>query len=128
MADKNMQVSLVTPEENVFEGNVDSIIVPAESGSLGILPGHVPIIAQLTVGIVKLGTEEGPRYFGIQRGYIEFLFNKANILTEKVVETTFEERDQIIQKLKEKYEIVQEVTESTKKVAEAVAQLKNLKN
>ena len=128
MADKKMQVSLVTPEENVFEGLVDSIIVPAESGSLGILPGHVPIIAQLTVGIVKLGTEEGPRYFGIQRGYIEFLFNKANILTEKVVETTFEERDQIIQKLKEKYEIVQEVTESTKKVAEAVAQLKHLKN
>ena len=127
MADKKMQVSLVTPEENVFEGLVDSIIVPAESGSLGILPGHVPIIAQLTVGIVKLGTEEGPRYFGIQRGYIEFLFNKANILTEKVVETTFEERDQIIQKLKEKYEIVQEVTESTKRVAEAVAQLKILK-
>ena len=128
MADKNMQVSLVTPEKNVFEGNVDSIIVPAESGALGILPGHVPIIAQLTVGIVKLGTKEGPRYFGIQRGYIEFLFNKANILTEKVVETTFEERDQIIQKLKEKYEIVQEVTEGTKRVAEAVAQLKNLKN
>ena len=127
MADKKMQVSLVTPEENVFEGNVDSIIVPAESGALGILPGHVPIIAQLTVGIVKLGTEEGPRYFGIQRGYIEFLFNKANILTEKVVETTFEERDQIIQKLKEKYEIVQEVTEGTKRVAEAVAQLKSLK-
>ena len=127
MADKKMQVSLVTPEENIFEGWVDSIIVPAESGSLGILPGHVPIIAQLTVGIVKLGTEEGPRYFGIQRGYIEFLFNKANILTEKVVETTFEERDQIIQKLKEKYEIVQEVTEGTKRVAEAVAQLKNLK-
>ncbi|MFC2145583.1 ATP synthase F1 subunit epsilon [Actinomycetota bacterium] len=125
MADRNIQVSLVTPEENVFEGSVDSIIVPAESGSLGILPGHVPIIAQLTVGVVKLGTEEGPRYFGIQRGYIEFLFNKANILTEKVVETTYEERDQIIQKLKEKYEIVQEVTEGTKRVAEAVAQLKS---
>lgn len=127
MADKKMQVSLVTPEENIFEGWVDSIIVPAESGSLGILPGHVPIIAQLAVGIVKLGTEEGPRYFGIQRGYIEFLFNKANILSERVVETTYEERDQIVQKLKEKYEIVQELTEGSKKVAEAVAQLKNLK-
>lgn len=128
MADKKMQISLVTPEENIFDGWVDSIIVPAESGSLGILPGHVPIIAQLAVGIVKLGTEEGPRYFGIQRGYIEFLFNKANILSERVVETTYEERDQIVQKLKEKYEIVQELTEGTKKVAEAVAQLKHLKN
>jgi len=128
MADKKMHVSLVTPEERIFEGRVDSLIVPAESGSLGILPGHVPIIAQLAVGIVKLGTEEGPRYFGIQRGYIEFLFNKANILSERVVETTYEERDQIVQKLKEKYEIVQELTEDTKKVAEAVAQLKHLKN
>jgi len=128
MADKSIHVSLVTPEEHMFEGKVDSIIVPAESGSLGILPGHVPIIAQLAVGIVKLGTEEGPRYFGIQRGYIEFLFNKANILSERVVETTYEERDQIVQKLKEKYEIVQELTEDTKKVAEAVAQLKHLKN
>ena len=128
MADKSIHVSLVTPEEQMFEGKVDSIIVPAESGALGILPGHVPIIAQLAVGIVKLSTEEGPRYFGIQRGYIEFLFNKANILTERVVETTFEERDQIIQKLKEKYEIVQELTRDSKKVAEAVAQLKHLKN
>ena len=128
MADKNIRISLVTPEEQIFEGRVDSLIVPAESGSLGILPGHVPIIAQLSVGIVKLGTEEGPRYFGIQRGYIEFLFNKANILSERVVETTYEERDQIVQKLKEKYEIVQELTEDSKKVAEAVAQLKQLKN
>ena len=69
MADKKMQVSLVTQKENIFEGWVDSIIVPAESGSLGVLPGYVPIIAQLAVGIVKLGTEKGPRYFGIQRGY-----------------------------------------------------------
>ncbi len=128
MADKKMQVSLVTPEEKIFEGPAGSIIVPAESGSLGILPGHVPIIAQLAVGIVKLGTEEGPRYFGIQRGYIEFLFNKANILSEKIVETTFEEREQIVRKLKEKYEIVQELTKDTRKVAEAVAQLKYLKN
>lgn len=127
MADKKIQLSLVTPEEQIFEGWVDSIIVPGASGALGILPGHVPIVAQLAVGIVKLGTEEGPRYFGIQRGYIEFLFNKANILTERVVETTFEDRNQIIQKLKEKYEIVQEVTDGTKKVAEAVAQLKQLK-
>ena len=115
MADKKMQVSLVTPEENIFEGWVDSIIVPAESGSLGILPGHVPIIAQLAVGIVKLGAEEGPRYFGIQRGYIEFLFNKANILSERVVKTTYEERDQIVQKLKTEDETSKEKPESKKK-------------
>jgi len=85
MAGKKIRVSLVTPEVQIFEGMIDSLIVPAESGALGILPGHIPIVAQLSIGIIKLGTDEGPRYFGIQRGYIEFLFNKANILTEHAV-------------------------------------------
>ena len=75
MSEKQIKVSLVTPEEHIFEGVVDSLIVPAEGGSLGILPGHIPVIAQLSLGILKLGTEEGPRYFGIEKGYIEFLFN-----------------------------------------------------
>lgn len=128
MADKKIRVSLVTPEEHIFEGLVDSLIVPAESGSLGILPGHIPIIAQLSVGVVKLGTEEGPRYFGIEKGYIEFLFNKANILTERSIETKYEERDKVLKELKKEYEIVQELTEDSKKVAEATASFKTLRN
>ena len=75
---------------------------------------------------MKLGTEDGPRYFGIEKGYIEFLFNKANILTERIIETKYRDRDKVLEELKKKYEIVKEVTESTKKVAKAVAQLKDL--
>jgi len=128
MAQKKIRVSLVTPEEQIFEGMADSLMVPAESGALGILPDHIPIVAQLSTGVVKLGTDEGPRYFGIQRGYIEFLFNKANILTERAIETKYEDRKKVVKELKEEYKIIQEVTEDTKKVAEAVAQMKHLRN
>lgn len=127
MAEKKITVSLVTPEESIFEGETDSLIVPAASGSLGILPGHIPVVARLGIGIVKTGKGNDARFFGIQRGFIEYVFNKANILTERAVETTYDERDRIVEKLKEKYEIVQEVTEDTKKVAQAVAGLKDLK-
>ena len=126
MAGNKIIVSLVTPEENIFEGETDSLIVPAASGALGILPGHIPIVARLAIGIVKVGRGGDARYFGIQRGFIEYVFNKANILTERAVETSYKERDKIIEKLKEKYDIVQEVTEETKKVAEAVAGMKDL--
>ena len=128
MAGKKIRMSIVTPEVQIFEGMIDSLIVPAESGALGILPGHIPIVAQLSIGIIKLGTDEGPRYFGVQRGYIEFLFNKANILTEHAVETKYEDRDKVLKELKKKYEIVQELTEDTKKVAEAMTHLKHLNN
>jgi len=127
MADKKITVSLVTPEEAIFEGETDSIIIPATSGALGILPGHMPLVARLAVGIVKIGRGDGARYFGIQRGYMEFLFNKANILTERALETKYEDRHQVVQKLMEKYDILQEVTEDTRKVAQAIAGLKDLK-
>jgi F-type H+-transporting ATPase subunit epsilon len=127
MADKKIHLSIVTPEESIFEGETGSITVPASSGGLGILPGHIPIVARLGIGIVKVGTGEGARYFGVQRGFLEFVFDKANILTERAVETSFEDRDKVVEKLKEKYEIIQEVTEDTKKVAQAVAGLKGLR-
>ena len=94
-----------------------------------VVPRTVDKISQ-----TKMHTElfsvycDDARYFGIQRGYIEFLLNKANILTERAVETTYSERQQVVEKLKEKYDILQEVTKDTKKVARAMAELKHLKN
>ena len=127
MSDKKIVVSLVTPEETIFEDEADSIVVPAISGALGILPGHIPIVVRLAIGIVKINSGDKARYFGIQRGNLEFIFNKANILTERAVETSYEDRDKVVEKLKEKYDILQEVTEETKRVARAVAGLKDLK-
>ncbi len=89
MGENKIQLSLVTPEEEVFEGRVNSITIPGANGSLGILPGHVPIVSELTIGIIKVGTDDGTKYFGVQRVYMEFLYNKADILTEHAIVTTF---------------------------------------
>jgi F-type H+-transporting ATPase subunit epsilon len=128
MSGKKLHVSLVTPEESIFEGDTDYLRIPALSGAIGILPGHMPIVARLSIGIVKIGSGDNSRYYGIQRGYMEFIFDKANILTERAVETKFEDRHRVIEKLKEKYDILQEVTEETKKVAQAIAHIKKLRD
>jgi len=128
MADNKIHISIVTPEENFFEGETDFLLVPALSGALGMLPGHMPIVARLSTGIVKIGKTDGVRYFAIQSGYIEFIFNKANILTERAIETEYEERDKVLEEMKKKYKIVQEVTEETKKVARAMTHVMDLEN
>ena len=93
---------------------------------MGILPGHIPIVSQLGIGIIKVGTDDGPKYFGVQRGYMEFLYNKALVLTERAIPTTFEEIKETMEKLKQKHEIIQEITEETKKIAKATGSLKSL--
>ena len=123
-----IKVTIVTPEEKVFDGWVDFISVPGQSGSLGVLPRHIPIIAQLKIGIVKLVNAKETIFIGVCRGFFEFINNKANILTEQAVRTTQENIVKTIEELKQKHNITQEITEETRKVMQAMASLKSLKN
>ena len=124
---KKINVTVVTPEEKIFEGMVDFIRVPAQSGGLGVLPRHVPIIAQLKIGVVKLVNNGRPQYIGVCRGFFEFLNNKANILTELAIPTEEKDIEKTIEELKQKHDITQEITEETRKVVQAIAGLKSLR-
>jgi F-type H+-transporting ATPase subunit epsilon len=122
-----IKITVVTPEGMVFEGDVDFISVPAKSGSMGILPRHVPIIAQLKTGILKLVSEGKPTYIGVCRGYFELLDSRAYVLTERAILTDPENKDAVIADLKKKHDITTEITDETKKVVEAIAGLKTLR-
>ncbi|MDM5329710.1 F0F1 ATP synthase subunit epsilon [Neobacillus sp. CF12] len=51
---KTIKVSIVTPNGPVYESDVEMVITKAQSGELGILPGHIPMVAPLAVGAVRL--------------------------------------------------------------------------
>jgi len=124
---KKIKVSIVTPEERIFDGEVDYIRVPAKSGSLGVLPRHIPIISQLKVGVVKLVNEGKAEYVGVCRGFFEFLYSRANILTELAMPTEYSKIKDTIEELKKKHDITQEITDETRKVFRAIAEMKTLR-
>jgi len=50
---------LVSPENLVFSGEVEHVVVPGTEGEFGVLAGHAPMIAMLKPGILKiLGASE----------------------------------------------------------------------
>ena len=67
-------VSLVTPDGPVFEGEVEMLIVPGADGEIGVLARHAPLIAMLKAGStrVHLGGNEvlefatGPGFFKVE--------------------------------------------------------------
>jgi F-type H+-transporting ATPase subunit epsilon len=72
--DKSFDLSVVTPEGAVFEGEANMIIVPGDAGEIGVLPRHAPLVAMLRAGEtrIRVGSEwtslaTGPGYFKIQR-------------------------------------------------------------
>lgn len=58
---KTFQVDVVSAEENIFSGQASFVALPGESGELGILPGHTPLISRIRAGAVRIqndGQEE----------------------------------------------------------------------
>jgi len=126
MDEKKIKVSIVTPEQKIYEGEAGYVGIPSVSGGLGILPGHLPIICFLDVGIVKIINEKETILIAVCRGYIQFVKNNANIITQSAVITSEEKKSEAIEELRKKHNISQEITEETKKVARATAALKDL--
>src|SRR5467141_3694941 len=45
---------LVAPEQIVFSGEVEHVVVPGTEGEFGVLAGHAPLIAMLRPGVLKI--------------------------------------------------------------------------
>ncbi|MBL0058568.1 MAG: ATP synthase F1 subunit epsilon [Elusimicrobia bacterium] len=80
---KRIPFSIVTPERLAWEGEVDSLVVPAQEGSLGILPGHAPLLAQLRPGMVVIRREgEEPRLLSVSGGFVEVCAGRVSVFAE----------------------------------------------
>ncbi|MET3684253.1 F-type H+-transporting ATPase subunit epsilon [Alkalibacillus flavidus] len=79
---KTLTVSVVTPDGPVLEESYDMVSVRAESGELGILPGHIPLVAPLTISAVRLKKEGNTDLVAVSGGFLEVRPDKVTILAQ----------------------------------------------
>ncbi|MBU8905891.1 F0F1 ATP synthase subunit epsilon [Desertibacillus haloalkaliphilus] len=77
-----MNVNVVTPDGKVFEGDVEMVSARAQSGELGILPRHIPMVAPLTIGAVRLKDGSNIQLVAVNGGFIEVRPDQVTILAE----------------------------------------------
>lgn len=65
-----IQVEVVSAEESIFSGPAKFVALPGESGELGILPGHVPLITRIKPGAVRIEKADGGEEFVFVAGGI----------------------------------------------------------
>lgn len=80
---KTIQVSVVTPNGPVYEADVEMVSTKAQSGELGILPGHIPMVAPLAVGVVRLKKNDKEQdLVAVSGGFLEVRPEKVTILAQ----------------------------------------------
>lgn len=79
---KSFQVNIYSSDKTLYEGQAVSMVVPCQSGYLGVLAGHAPLVAKLAAGKITLRLATGKTSIvdSCSGGFIEVLKNQATLL------------------------------------------------
>ena len=85
MANK-FELSIISAESRVFEGEVENVLVPGMIGDFLVLPNHAPCISSIRPGFLEFseGTGKKQRYF-VSGGIIEIINNVVSVLVDSAV-------------------------------------------
>jgi F-type H+-transporting ATPase subunit epsilon len=56
---KTLHVDIVSAEQSVYSGEASMVIAPGAGGELGILPEHIPLLARIKPGTIRILPAEG---------------------------------------------------------------------
>jgi F-type H+-transporting ATPase subunit epsilon len=75
-----IDLQIVTPERMLVHEQVDEVEIPGFDGYFGVLPGHTPLLATLSVGELWYRKGQDKTYFSIVEGFAEVLPERVTIL------------------------------------------------
>ena len=86
MPEKTFTLKVVTPEEEVFNDQIISVIVPGEAGSFGVLANHAPFVSQIKRGIIEIKRPDGKDVVvEVGEGYSKVKDNEMIILVTTAI-------------------------------------------
>jgi F-type H+-transporting ATPase subunit epsilon len=83
-----IRLEIVTPERLLLSEEVEEVTIPGSEGYLGILPGHLPLLTTLGVGILSYHQGGRKRSFAVSGGF-------AEVLGDRVLADTVERPEEI---------------------------------
>jgi len=90
-----LTLEIVTPEKRVYESTVTSVVLPTREGEIGVLAGHIPLIAILEAGEIEVVKEGVQDYIAVDKGYIRILGDRISVLTEAAIDIDHIDLDRV---------------------------------
>lgn len=82
-----MTLEILTPEKEIFSGEVYGVQLPGISGSFEVLDKHASMVSALKAGSLKILVDKtSTTLYNIKSGFVEVLNNKTIVLVEGAVQ------------------------------------------
>lgn len=82
MVDK-LHFSLVSPEAELFVGEVDQVDIPGTEGDFSVLPNHAPVMAAIRTGKISVTNDSEQTVYFVQGGFADVTPAGLTVLAEK---------------------------------------------
>lgn len=98
---KKIKCSILTPDRELYEGEIAFAVVQAHNGEMGFLVDHAPLISELGLGEIRLQDGRTTEYFLVEGGIVEIRDNKMIVLAETALKKAELDRQQLENELKD---------------------------
>ena len=75
-----LNLRVLAPDQSVYDGSADEVILPSTTGQLGILTGHVSMITALDAGVLRLREGNAWQSIALTGGFAEVEANEVTVL------------------------------------------------
>jgi len=132
---QTFQVDFVSAEASIFEGKAEFVVLPGESGELGIYPQHIPLITRIRPGAVRIkipGRAEEEFVF-VAGGILEVQPNRVTVLADTAIRGADLDEAKALEARKAAEEALENRTgdidyaKAQAELAEAIAQIQALR-
>jgi F-type H+-transporting ATPase subunit epsilon len=113
-----IKLSIVTPNGEIFNGDVKSVTLPGKEGEFGVLPNHASLVSSLTVGVIEIEKKDALKEaVAINWGHVKVSENSVDVLVDGAVSLSNDEDSDISEKLELAKELVNSVKDSNVSMA-----------
>ena len=78
-------LEIVTPDARVYSDTIDTVVIPTVEGEVGILPGHIPLLAQIEHGELRVTKGSTFQLLAVSGGFVEVEGDRVHILAEHAI-------------------------------------------
>ena len=82
---ESLNVAVVTPEGNAFEGAAESVIIPGHDGEVAFLKGHAAFVGAIGFGLLRVTDTQGTtRKWFLEGGVAQVLNDEVTVLADRI--------------------------------------------
>ena len=76
----SLTLRVLAPDQSVFDGTAEEVILPSTTGLLGILPGHISMVTAIDIGVLRVLTNGNWNSIALMGGFAEVEANEVTVL------------------------------------------------